>query len=153
MDATQRIAINNNYEGVIVTPHISAVDFYMYLYDKKKKKMLPVFQNIASDKTEGAMRYKHFSYVFEDAKTTQPALLSCTRTSNTDEDSCKTNCFLDQRIEAYTFNGEAWLPKFTLQKTMEGQATPRYNVECKDAALRKTIYANRSRMITHFFRK
>jgi hypothetical protein len=154
MDATQRILpLSGQYEGYVVTAHKDPKYYYLYLYNKAQKRMMSSPQKIASEYESGSMRYKTYSYIFEDAASGKLKMMNCTRSARIDNDTCTVACSADYRVEGMEFNGSSWQTKYVVQQYRIGTKVTSSNVSCGDSSLRSFLEARANAFISYYFRK
>jgi hypothetical protein len=154
MDATQRILpLSGQYEGYVVTAHKDPKYYYLYLYNKAQKRMMNSPQKIASEYESGSMRYKTYSYIFEDAASGKLKMMNCTRSARIDNDTCTVACSADYRVEGMEFNGSSWQTKYVVQQYRTGTKVTSSNVSCGDSSLRSFLEARANAFISYYFRK
>jgi hypothetical protein len=154
MDATQRILpLSKQYEGYIVTPHADPKNFYLYLYNRVTKQMLPNPQKVANEYSTASMRYKTYSYVFEEPGNSKLKMMNCTRSTRIDSDTCLVNCSAEYRIEGFEFNNGSWQSKYTIQQSRKGTDVVGSTVSCGDGSLRQYLEARANAVVSYYFRK
>ena len=124
LDATQRVELGDTYEAFILTPTTSNTEFFLLLYNKKQKAFVSNYEKVAYDSRDQLMHYTQTSYIKMDEQTQRPMLYLMTKSTRNDEDTCKTNCFEQVRLEVKQFNGATWGTQYILRRNnYNGKAT------------------------------